>query len=144
MLFLGADHRGFELKEKLKKYFDENAYKYTDCGAFSEERSDYPIIAKDVCEKMDKERDLAILICGSGIGMCMAANKIKGIRAGVCFNREVARDGKEHSNINCLVLPGDFINENEAIESVEVWLKAEFLGGRYLDRINMIKNIEEN
>ena len=76
--------------------------------------------------------------------MCMAANKIKGIRAGVCFNREVARDGKEHSNINCLVLPGDFINENEAIESVEVWLKAEFLGGRYLDRINMIKNMEEN
>lgn len=144
MIFLGADHRGFELKEKIKRYFDEKAYKYADCGAFSEERSDFPLIAEEVCQKMDKHVDLAILICGSGIGMCMAANKIKGIRAGVCFNKEVALDGKEHSNINCLVLPGDFIKEEEAIEIVETWLKSQFLGGRYQSRIEMIEKIEEN
>ena len=76
MIFLGADHRGFKLKEEIKKYLDEKGYKYSDCGAFSEERSDYPKIAKTVCDKMNKEEDKAILICGSGIGMCMAANKI--------------------------------------------------------------------
>ena len=144
MIFLGADHRGFKLKEEIKKYLDEKGYKYSDCGAFSEERSDYPKVAKTVCDKMNKEEDKAILICGSGIGMCMAANKIKGIRAGTCFNVDVAKDGKEHSNINCLVLPGDFMNYQLAAQVIETWLESVFLGGRYSQRIEMIDQLEKD
>lgn len=142
MVFLGADHNGFELKEKLKEKFNEIGFKYIDCGFFTDERSDFPIIAEEVCNKMDKNIDKAILICGSGIGMCMAANKIKGIRAGVCFNEEVAKDGKEHSDINCLVLPGHFIEVDDALKVINTWLDLEFLGGRYQERLEMIKELE--
>ena len=144
MVFLGADHNGFELKEKLKEKFNEIGFKYIDCGAFSNERSDFPIIAEEVCNKMDKIIDKAILICGSGIGMCMAANKINGIRAGVCFNEEVAKDAKGHSDVNCLVLPGQFIDVDEAMKVINTWLEGEFLGGRYSDRLRMIEEIEKN
>ena len=142
MIFLGADHRGFELKESIKNYLEKENIEHTDCGVFSTDRADYPLIAKKVCSQMDKENDKAILICGSGIGMSMAANKIKGIRAGTCFNVECAVDGKEHTDINCLVLPGDFIKIDEAIEIINTWLNSKFLGGRYLERIQMIENIE--
>ena len=143
MLFLGTDHRGFELKEKIKIFLEKEKVEYTDCGVFSKDRADFPLIAKDVCNRMNKEIDLSILICGSGIGMSMAANKIKGIRAGVCFNELGAKDGKEHSNINCLVLPGDFIDIDLSEKIIKTWLESKFLGGRYLSRIQMIEKIEE-
>ena len=92
---------------------------------------------------MDKEKDKAILICGSGIGMSMVANKFKGVRAGICTSVKTAKDGKEHSNLNVLVLPGDFISFDDAIEVVDTWLESEFLNGRYLERLNMIKEIEK-
>lgn len=92
---------------------------------------------------MDKEKDKAILICGSGIGMSMVANKFKGVRAGICTSVMAAKDGKEHSNLNVLVLPGDFILLDDAIEVVDTWLESEFLNGRYLERLNMIKEIEK-
>ena len=142
MIFLGADHRGFDLKEKIKKYLEKENIEHTDCGVFSKDRADFPLIAKNVCSQMDKEKDTAILICGSGIGMTMAANKIKGIRAGTCFNAECAKDGKEHSNINCLVLPGDFIDIEQAKEIIHLWLNSQFLGGRYLERVQMIQELE--
>lgn len=143
MLFLGTDHRGFELKEKIKIFLEKEKVEYIDCGVFSKDRADFPLIAKDVCNRMNKEIDLSILICGSGIGMSMAANKIKGIRAGVCFNELGAKDGKEHSNINCLVLPGDFIDIDLSEKIIKTWLESKFLGGRYLSRIQMIEKIEE-
>ena len=91
---------------------------------------------------MDKKNDRAILICGSGVGMSMAANKFKGIRAGTCFNELAAKDGKEHSDLNVLVLPGEFVTVEEAIGIIKVWRESEFLNGRYLDRLQMIEDIE--
>lgn len=143
MIFLGADHRGYELKEKLKKYLISKNFEVKDCGTDSKEIAHYPIIATEVCKKMDKEKDKAILICGSGIGMSMVANKFKGVRAGICTSVMAAKDGKEHSNLNVLVLPGDFISFDDAIEVVDTWLESEFLNGRYLERLNMIKEIEK-
>ena len=143
MIFLGADHRGYELKEKIKKYLISKNFEVKDCGTDSKEIAHYPIIATEVCKKMDKEKDKAILICGSGIGMSMVANKFKGVRAGICTSVIAAKDGKEHSNLNVLVLPGDFISFDDAIEVVDTWLESEFLNGRYLERLNMIKEIEK-
>ena len=143
MIFLGADHRGYELKEKIKKYLVSKNFEVKDCGTDSKEIAHYPIIATEVCKKMDKEKDKAILICGSGIGMSMVANKFKGVRAGICTSVMAAKDGKEHSNLNVLVLPGDFISFDDAIEVVDTWLESEFLNGRYLERLNMIKEIEK-
>lgn len=143
MIFLGADHRGYELKEKIKKYLVSKNFEVKDCGTDSKEIAHYPVIATEVCKKMDKEKDKAILICGSGIGMSMVANKFKGVRAGICTSVMAAKDGKEHSNLNVLVLPGDFISLDDAIEVVDTWLESEFLNGRYLERLNMIKEIEK-
>lgn len=143
MIFLGADHRGYELKEKIKKYLISKNFEVKDCGTDSKEIAHYPIIATEVCKKMDKEKDKAILICGSGIGMSMVANKFKGVRAGICTSVMAAKDGKEHSNLNVLVLAGDFISFDDAIEVVDTWLESEFLNGRYLERLNMIKEIEK-
>ena len=143
MIFLGADHRGYELKENIKKYLISKNFEVKDCGTDSKEIAHYPIIATEVCKKMDKEKDKAILICGSGIGMSMVANKFKGVRAGICTSVMAAKDGKEHSNLNVLVLPGDFISFDDAIEVVDTWLESEFLNGRYLERLNMIKEIEK-
>lgn len=143
MILLGADHRGYLLKEEIKKYFDKENIEYKDYGTYSEERTDYPIIAKKVCTNMDIEKDKAILICGSGIAMALTANKFKGIRAGVCFNEGAVRDGKQHGNINTLVLPADFINKEESIKIIKLWQELEFLGGRYAEREEMLKEIEK-
>lgn len=143
MIFLGSDHRGFELKEKIKEYLDKENIEYFDCGTNSKEIAHYPIIAKDVCLRMDKKKDRAILICSCGVGMSMAANKFKGIRAGTCFNTLAAKDGKEHSDLNVLVLPGEFVTFEEAIDIINVWQESEFLNGRYLDRLQMIEDIEK-
>lgn len=143
MIYIGADHRGYELKEKIKKYLEENKIKYEDCGTNSKEITHYPLIAKEVCTKMDKKQDKAILICGSGIGMSMVANKFKGIRAGTCLNISDAKDGKEHSDINVLVLAGDIMTYEESVLVIENWMKLKFLNGRYAERLKMIEEIEK-
>ena len=143
MFFLGSDHRGFDLKEKVKNYLERENIECMDCGTYSKEIAHFPLIAKEICNKMDKQKDKAILICSCGIGMSMAANKFRGIRAGVCFNKLSAQDGKEHSDITVLVLPGEFLSEQEAIEIIEIWQNSEFLNGRYTDRLQMIEKIEE-
>ena len=143
MILIGADHRGFKLKEYIKKYLQDKKIEFKDYGTNSTEVAHYPLIAKEVCKDMNVETDKAILICGSGIGMSMVANKFKGIRAGICQSIEAAKDGKEHSNLNVLVLAGDFMSEETAIEVIDTWLNSEFLNGRYLSRIEMINNIEK-
>lgn len=143
MFFIGTDHRGYELKEKIKKYLELQNIEYVDCGTYSKEIAHFPLIAKDICNKMDRKNDKAIMICSCGIGMTMAANKFKGIRAGTCFNEATAEDGKGHSDLNVLVLPGEFVSEEEAIKIIRVWLDSEFLNGRYADRLQMIEEIEE-
>lgn len=144
MIALGCDHGGFGLKEEIKKYFDEKQIAYKDFGTTNPERTDYPIYAKSVCESIqNKECDKGILICTTGVGMSMAANKYKGIRAGICFTEEGAKKAREHSDINVLALSAEDINISKAVPIIRMWLATEFLGGRYLDRIQMIEEIEK-
>lgn len=139
---LGADHRGYALKELLKLHPVMGEYMITwhDVGAFSAERSDYPVYAKQVVEQLKKhEVELGILLCGSGTGMAIAANRYSGIYAGVAWDVQSARRGREDDNVNMLVVPADFIiSEAPLIALVEAWLGASFKHGRYAERLKQI------
>ncbi len=144
MIVLGADHGGYKFKEEIKKYFDEQKIEYKDFGTYSEERTDYPIYAKAVTKSIqNKECDKGILICKTGLGMTIVANKFKGIRCASCWNEDVARLFKEHNNGNVIALPGRFINISEAVVILRAWLGAEFLHERHTDRLKLIEEIEE-
>ena len=145
MILLGADHRGYGLKEKIKKYFDEKNIEYKDYGTDSKERTDYPIFAERVAKSIQsKECDRGILICKSGAGMTIVANKFKGIRAALGINEEVAMASKADDNINVVVLPAQYITLSSAIATIRAWIATEFKGGRYLERLQMIKEIEKD
>ena len=140
---IASDHAGFELKEKIKKLLEELEYEYEDFGTDSEESVDYPDYALKVAEAVaKKECDMGILICGSGIGMCMSANKVPGVRAALCSTVEMARLSREHNDANVLTMGARLIDEATAKEIVKVWLKTEFLGERHLRRVNKMKDIE--
>jgi ribose 5-phosphate isomerase B len=137
---IGADHRGFELKEFLKKQM--SSIEWLDVGAFDTERSDYPTFAHEVAHKiMSGDVTHGILICGSGVGIAMAANRHQGIFAGVVWNDEVARAAKSHDNINVLVIPSDFVSAQEALRFVRIWLETKFKEGRYQERLDMIERM---
>lgn len=143
MLAIGADHRGYSLKEEIKKYLEEKEIEYIDFGADTTEISHYPEIASKVAKEVqDGKAEGGILICGSGGGMTIVANKFKGIRCESCDSEESASEAKSHNNINIIALPADKINISTAVETIRAWLGTEALGGRYLERINMIKDIE--
>ncbi len=144
MISIGADHRGYKLKEEVKRYLEEQNIEYKDYGTMSEERMDFPNIASVVSKSIQsKQAELGILICGTGFGMAIVANKYKGIRCAPCGSYEIAKFAKAHSNINVLALPADFINPIEAISIIRTWLGTEFLGGRYQERIQMIEEVED-
>ena len=144
MIAIGSDHGGYQLKEEIKKYLEEKDIKYVDCGSFSEERVDYPDIAKAVAKKIQKkECNEGILICRSGIGMSIVANKFKGIRCAKCDNEEEAKFSRMHNNSNVLALGADYINVSEAICIVRAWIATEFQGGRHEERIKIIEEIEK-
>lgn len=143
MISLGSDHGGYELKEEIKKYLDEIGIEYKDYGTDSKERTDYPIFAERVAKSIQsKECDRGILICKSGAGMTIVANKFKGIRAALGINEEVAMASKADDNINVLVLPAQYITLSSAIATIRAWIATEFKGGRYLERLQMIEEIE--
>lgn len=145
MLYIGSDHRGYDLKEELKKYLDEKEISFVDCGTDSKEITHYPILAKRVASSVQESSDNnGILICATGVGMNIVANKFKGIRAGICFDEEMAKEAKAHDDINVLVLPADFVNVSKAVAIVRAWIGTEALGGRYKDRIKMINEIEND
>ena len=142
MLFLGSDHAGFQLKESIKKYLDENSIEYKDLGCDTDEAAcDYPVFAYKVGTAI-KEGDLGILCCGSGIGIGIAANKIRGIRAACCSDVFSAKYTRMHNNANILCLGGRTIGSGLAIELVDVFLKTEFIGQHHADRVEMISQIE--
>lgn len=144
MIALGADHGGYEIKKEIKRYFDESGIEYIDYGTDSEERTDYPIYAKKVAEAIQNGTcDCGILSCRSGYGMTVAANKFKGIRAADIWDEEAAKAAKADDDINVLVLPGDYIDQNKAIRIVRLWLATEFKKGRYQERLDMIADIEK-
>ena len=143
MIAIGSDHGGYKLKEKIKKYLEEKEIEYEDCGTFSEESVDYPEIAKAVAtEIQNKQCDKGILICRSGIGMSIVANKFKGIRCAKCDNEEEAKFSRMHNDSNVLALGADYIETNEAIRVVRMWLATQFEGGRHAERIKIITEIE--
>lgn len=138
---LGTDHRGFALKEYLKTrpLIGTYAITWLDCGAFNEERSDYPIFAHLVCETLLTEQaHLGILLCGSGIGMAVAANRFDGIYAGLVWNSEIARLAREDDNCNVLVIPANYCDTKLLHEMVHAWLHAQFKGGVYAERLTLV------
>ena len=142
---IGADHGGYKLKEEIKKYLDELEIKFVDLGTNSEERVDYPIIAKQVCESVQsKDADFGIVICKTGYGMSIVANKYKGIRCAACYNQESAKFAKLHNNINVVALGAEYLSSNEAICILRMIFATEFEGGRHNERLNMIKDIEKD
>ena len=147
-VFLGADHRGFELKEKIKNYLSSLGYDIEDAGAFEYEKTDdYPDFARKVAERVasDPQNNRGVLICGSGVGVAIAANKVKGIRAGTAINAKQIKDSVDDEDTNVLAISADYIPEEEAKEIVKSFIDAKFSGEeRHMRRINKIKEIEQN
>ena len=144
MIAIGSDHGGYLLKEEIKKYLDEKEIPYKDFGTDSEERVDYPIYAEQVAKAVQsKECEKGILICGTGFGVSIVANKFKGIRCASCWNEEVAKLLKGHNDANIIALPGRFINVSQAVVILRAWFATEFMSGRHSERVQMIADIEK-
>jgi len=144
MIAIGSDHRGYNLKEHIKKFIEEEGFEYIDFGTDSEERVDsLPIITR-VCESIQEETcDRGILICGTGLAMCITANKFKRIMCALCHDELSAARSKEHNDSNLLAMGAEMIDNEGAEKVVETWLKTEHLGGKYADRVQMIKGLED-
>lgn len=142
---IGSDHGGFELKEKIIKFLKSKKHKVKDLGTFSVESCDYPLIAYSVANSVAKKKtQKGILICKTGIGNSITANKVKGIRAALCYNIKAAELSRRHNDSNILVLGALFTNYPKAKKIVEVWLKTRFEGGRHARRVKQIERIEKN
>jgi len=140
-LAIGTDHRGFALKNELikKNMIGEHTIEWHDVGTFTPERTDYPIYAKKVVDLMhNKTVERAVLLCGSGIGMVIAADRFKGIYAGIAWNETVARAAIEDDNVNVLALPVDYIKADDVPGIINAWLSASFKNGRYAERLAMV------
>lgn len=136
---IGADHAGFLLKGKIIQFLNESGYEVKDFGCFSEESIDYPDFAHPVAEMVEQNTGmLGILICGSGNGINMTANKHVGIRSALCWNEEIAALARQHNDANIVALPARFISEAKAIEIVKNFLGTAFEGGRHQLRIDKI------
>ena len=138
---IGSDHGGFEYKQAIIEFLKSKNIDYVDVGTYSKESCDYPVFANNVCEKiLSNEVQRGILICGTGIGMSIAANKIKGIRASLCGDTFSARATRAHNNSNVLCIGQRVIGEALALDIVDIWLKTDFEGGRHQRRIDMIES----
>lgn len=138
---LGCDHGGYELKIIVKEHLEKQGYEVLDLGCDSKESVDYPIYGKAVGEAVvEKKADCGIVICGTGIGISIAANKVKGVRAGLCMNTTMAKLTREHNNANVLAFGARIIGDVLALEIVDTFLNTEFQGGRHLRRVSMIED----
>ena len=143
MIAIGCDHGGFELKGHIVEYLKSKGIEYKDYGTYSEDSIDYPDCARPVCEAVqDGTAEGGILICGTGIGISMAANKFKGIRAALCSDVYSAKMTKVHNNANVICLGGRVMGREHAFMIVDAWMEAEFEGGRHQARIDKIHAIE--
>lgn len=139
---LGADHAGYVLKETLKKHLEKKGIAFKDYGSFKEDSCDYPEYAFKVGQAVSsQEADLGILICGTGIGMSITANKMKGIRAALVNDIKVAQMSRLHNDANVLCLGGRTTEEKDALEILDVWLNTSFEGGRHQNRLNLISQL---
>lgn len=141
---LAADHAGYEEKEKIKQTLDELRIEYTDMGTASTDSVDYPDYAKKVGEAVSKgEYEQGLLVCGSGTGMAIAANKIRGVRAAVAWSPDIARLARQHNDANVLALPARFMSDEDAKSVLKAWFEADFEGGRHVRRVEKISELEK-
>ena len=144
---LGSDHAGWKLKQTIKEYLHQKIglekVEINDWGCYSDERCDYPDFAHKVAEDIENKKcDFGILICGSGNGINMTANKWSGVRSALCWKPEIAEMSRLHNDANILTLPGRYISEVDALACLDIFLSTEFEGGRHSDRVQKIsKNI---
>ncbi|MEJ7862286.1 MAG: ribose 5-phosphate isomerase B [Pyrinomonadaceae bacterium] len=142
-IVIGSDHAGFADKEKIKRQLEELGVEYEDVGTSSTDSVDYPVYAKKVAVKVASgEAEQGILVCGSGNGMQIAANKIRGVRAALAWNEETARLARQHNNANVLSVPARMISPEEVKNVVKSFLDAQFEGGRHRRRVDEITNLE--
>lgn len=140
---IGSDHAGFKAKDELVKILKE-LYDVTDCGTSGEESVDYPDFAAKVAGVVASGKaDCGILICGTGIGMCMAANKIHGVRAAVCHDEETAKLSRQHNDANVLCMGSRILSIEQIINIAKVWLGTDFEGGRHSERVKKIMSLED-
>ena len=143
-IVLGCDHAGFNIKDKVREHIESKGYEVVEVGTYSADSCHYPIFAKAACKKiLDGECELGILICGTGIGISLAANKVKGIRAAVCSDAYSASMTRRHNNSNILAFGSRVVGQGTAETIVDAFLGAEYEGGRHQTRVDMISDIEE-
>lgn len=143
-IFIGSDHGGYNLKSIIMDFLKENNYDFEDVGTYSTASCDYPQIAETVSKKVLENSSKGILVCGTGIGMSIAANKFKGIRAALCSDTFSARMTREHNDSNILCLGERTVGAGLALDIVKIWLETEFSNGeRHANRIKLIKELEE-
>lgn len=136
---IGSDHGGFNLKGKIIKFLEEKGYEVKDYGTYSTDSCDYPVYAKAVAKSVaNGENEKGIIVCGSGIGVSIAANKVKGVRAALCHESHSAMLSRLHNNANVLCLGERITGESLALDIVDVWLKSEYEGGRHQKRVDML------
>ena len=142
-IVLASDHGGFELKETIKEHLINRGYDIKDIGVHGTSSVDYPDYGKRAAMMVaDQEVDRGIIVCGTGIGISIAANKVKGIRCALCTNEYMAKMSRMHNNANMLALGGRVTGPGLALDMVDVWLSTEFEGGRHENRVNKIMDIE--
>lgn len=143
-ILIASDHAGFKLKEKLRKFLEGSSLKVADMGTYSKERCDYPELAASLAQQISQGRHKrGILICKSGIGNSIVANRFPGVRAALCYTVRAARLSRQHNDSNVLVLGAGFTPYKEAAKIVSAWLKEDFEGGRHARRLDQIKRIEQ-
>lgn len=141
---IGADHRGVPLKQKLVPWLQAEGYEVTDEGAAVTDSVDYPDYAVKVAEKVSHgEADRGVLVCATGVGMCITANKVHGVRATTCGDEDVARLCRQHNDVNVVCLSGDRLDESAAKKLLATWLETEFEGGRHARRVEKITDLEQ-
>lgn len=137
-IHIGADHAGFELKEKLVSMLKSNGYEVTDHGTYSKESVDYPDFAHPVALAVEKDEIPGILICGSANGVAITANKHQGIRAAICWSEEISFLARTHNDANIICIPARFVSEEQAFKMTDVFLGTSFEGGRHQNRVSKI------
>lgn len=136
---IGSDHAGFDLKEAVIKYLKSKNIEVKDFGPYTNERADYPDYAHPVANEVENNKaDLGVLICGSGNGINMTANKHQGIRSALCWQEDIAEMARLHNNANIIALPARYISEELALKCVDIFINTEFEGGRHTQRVNKI------
>ena len=141
---IGSDHGGVDQKDEVVKYLKSKGYEVIDVGTNSHDSCHYPVFGAEVAKRVaNKECDYGIVICTSGEGICMAANKVKGVRCGIGYNDEVSRLMRQHNDANVIAFGAKFMDTKDVLKRIDIFLSTEFEGGRHQTRVDMISELEK-